>query len=58
MEAEIKDGKLIITIDLQKPRPSSSGKTMIVASTGGFVVTEATVDSKPVSISVNATIKK
>ena len=32
MTATIKDGNLIITIPMQAPRPSSSGKTMLVAS--------------------------
>jgi len=38
-------------------RPSSSGKTVIVAGTGGFSPTAIIIDGKPVSISVNATIK-
>jgi hypothetical protein len=58
METKIKDGKLIITIDLVKtPRPSASGKNLVVATTGGFQATEALVDGQPVSVSVNATIK-
>lgn len=58
MKAEIKNGTLVVTISLEpKPRPSSSGKTLLVASTGGFVTTEAEVDGKPVRVSLNATIK-
>jgi hypothetical protein len=57
MRVEIKDKKLIIEIDLEKPTPSSSGKTLVVASTRGNVVTTAQVDGKPVTIGLNAYIK-
>ena len=58
MEAKIKDGKLIITIDLVKtPRPSASGKNLVVATTGGFQASTAEVDGQLVMVSVNATIK-
>ena len=56
--AEIKDNNLVITIPLQKPELSSTGKTYIVASTRGFAHTTAVVDGKPVSVSVNAYINK
>ena len=41
MDYEIKDGKLIITIDVsakavEAAQPSASGKTKTVATTGGF----------------------
>jgi ABC-type molybdate transport system ATPase subunit len=44
-EMKVKDGKLIITVDLSKEfGPSGSGKTIIVASTSGnHVVAEANV---------------
>lgn len=58
MHAEIKDGKLLITINLNAPRPSASGKTLVVASTGGNVATSATIDGKPVTIGLNAYIKR
>lgn len=52
------DGKhLVLTMDLQAATPSKSGKTKIVATTGGFVQTIAKVDGQPVSVSVNAFIK-
>ena len=57
MEATIKGNQLIITIDLQKAALSKSGKTLTVASSNGFKQTDAKVDGKPVSISVNAFIK-
>jgi hypothetical protein len=56
--SEIRDNKLFIEIDLETPTPSSSGKTLVVASTHGNTVTTAEVDGKPVTIGLNAYIKK
>ena len=58
MTVEIRDNKLCIEIDMQKPEPSASGKTLVVASTKGNVVTPVIVDGKPVTIGLNAYIKK
>ena len=58
LKVEIKENKLFIEIDLEKPTPSSSGKTIIVASTHGNTVTAAEVDGKPVIIGLNAYIKR
>lgn len=58
MNAVIKDGVLVISIPLEKkPRPSTSGKSLLVAGTGGFRTSDAEVDGQKVSISVNATIR-
>lgn len=57
MNATIKDGKLILTLDLQPPSPSKSGKTLIVAGTDGFTKTNVQVDGKTVSVNVTAFIK-
>ena len=57
MTVEIKNNKLCIEIDLEKPTPSSSGKTLVVASTRGNAVTSVEVDGKPVTIGLNAYIK-
>jgi len=57
MTAEIRNNKLCIEIDLEKPTPSSSGKTLVVASTRGNAVTAVEVDGKPVTIGLNAYIK-
>lgn len=57
MNATIRDNKLIIEIPLQSPRPSASGKTLVVATTGGNVTSTATVNGKPVTIGLNAYIK-
>ena len=58
MKVEIKGNKLFIEIDLEKPTPSSSGKTLVVASTHGNTVTAAEVDGKTVTIGLNAYIKR
>lgn len=58
MKATVKDGKLVLELALESPRASKSGKTLIVASTGGFVETDAKVNGKTVSVSLNATIRK
>jgi len=56
--AEIKGKTLVITLDLQTPAPSASGKTLVVASSHGNVATTAVVDDKPVTVGVNAYIRK
>lgn len=58
LHAEIKDGKLIVTVDLETPHPSSSGKTLVVASSYGNQATTAIVNGKPVVIGLNAYIAK
>ena len=58
MKVEIKDNKLFIEIDLEKPTPSASGKTLVVASTHGNTVTSAEVDGKPLIVGLNAYIKR
>ena len=57
MNAVIKDNNHIVTIPMGTPRPSSSGKTMVVATSGGNVITSAVVNGKPVTIGLNAYIK-
>ena len=57
MNVEIKDNKLHIEIDLETPTPSASGKTLVVASTRGNMVTSPMIDGKPVIIGLNAYIK-
>ncbi len=58
MKVELKDNKLFIEIDMEKPTKSSSGKTLVVASTHGNIVTNVEVEGKPVTIGLNAYIKK
>ncbi|MCX6173154.1 MAG: hypothetical protein NTZ27_00155 [Ignavibacteriales bacterium] len=58
MEVKIENGKLIISIDLQEPTPSASGKTLVVATTHGNVATQCVIEGKNVVIGLNAYIKK
>jgi len=48
---------LCISIPLQRPTPSASGKTLVVATTHGNVQTSAVIDGKPVIIGLNAYIR-
>ena len=57
MHVKIDNGNLVISIPLQTPTPSSSGKTLIVATSGGNKQTDAIVNGKNVTVGVNAYIK-
>jgi len=57
MQVEIKDGNLVITIPMQKPTPSASGKTLVVASSHGNQPTAVQVDGKPIIVGLNAYIR-
>lgn len=58
VEAYEEKGFLILKLPMaKKPQPSSSGKTLIVATTSGNVTTTVKVDGKPVIVGVNAYIK-
>ena len=57
MKVKIKDGDLVITIPMQKPTPSASGKTLVVASSHGNQPTSVQVDGKPVIVGLNAYIR-
>ncbi len=58
MKAEIVNGELVIRLPIGKPVPSSSGKTLVVASSHGNQKTDAKVDGKPIVIGVNAYIAR
>ena len=58
MDVVIKDKRLIITIDLQEPTESASGKTLVVASSHGNMATSAMINGKPVVVGLNAYIRK
>lgn len=58
MKAEIINNNLVITIPMQKPTPSASGKTLVVATSSGNRETTAQVDGKNITIGVNAYIKR
>ena len=61
MQVSIQETNGVSTLKIEVPvslRPSKSGKTMLVASSGGNVSTEAIVDGKPVTVGLNAYIAK
>ena len=58
MNVEIKGNKLVIEIDMQAPTPSSSGKTLVIATTHGNVATECMIDGQPLTIGLNAYIHR
>ena len=57
MKVEIKGKVMIITVDMQEPSPSASGKTLVVASSHGNQPTTATINGKPVIVGLNAYIR-
>lgn len=58
MKVEIKGNELIITVEMQAPTLSASGKTLVIASSHGNQTTTAMIDGKPVVVGLNAYIKK
>lgn len=57
MKAEIKDGHLIVTIPLLKPpRKSSTGTTLLVATSGGNKELACKVNGQNVRVGLNAFI--
>lgn len=58
MKVTIENNELVIRVLMQEPRPSASGKTLVVATTSGNKTTEATVNGKPVIIGLNAYIQR
>ena len=61
MQVSINETNGVSTLKIEVPvslRPSKSGKTMLVASSGGNVSTAAVVDGKPVTVGLNAYISK
>jgi hypothetical protein len=59
MKITIENNEMVIRLPLIMPlRPSSSGKTLLVASSNGSVKTDCQVDGKQVTIGVNAYVPK
>ncbi len=56
--AKNEGNKLIITAGLETPAPSSSGKTLAVASMRGNKETDVVTDGKPVINGLHAYLKK
>jgi hypothetical protein len=57
MKTTIKDNVLHIEIPLHSPRPSSTGKTLTVASSNGNQITDVKINGSPVIVGINAYIK-
>lgn len=57
MKAEIKGKKLLIELDI-KESESKSGKSTVVATTGGNILTDVDYNGKKLTIGVNAYVKK
>jgi hypothetical protein len=49
--------ELVIRVPLQPPAPSSTGKTLTVASTQGYMPTGVLLDGRVVKVSVNAYVQ-
>jgi len=57
MEVEIKDGKLVITMPIS-PRTSKSGKSTVIASSGGNIRTMVEYEGKPIVVGINCYVSK
>jgi hypothetical protein len=49
----VENGRLIIDAPMDKPRPSASGKTMVIVSTHGNVDTGAEYEGEPLIMGLN-----
>jgi hypothetical protein len=59
MKATIENGELVIRLPLNKtPVLSTSGKTLVIASTHGNQKTDAVINGQPIVIGVNAYIAR
>ena len=59
MKATIENGELVIRLPLNKtPVPSTSGKTLVIASSHGNQKTDAPLNGQPIVIGVNAYIAR
>jgi len=57
MIASIKDKTLVLVLPLMPLLPSKSGRSRILASTGGGKASEVVIDGKPVIVNVTAYVK-
>jgi len=55
---KIEGNNLVITIPMQTPAPSMSGKTLVVATTRGNLKTDCKLGGKDIVIGVNAYVAK
>ncbi len=58
MNVKINGNKLLVELDINEtPEPSRTGKTLILASTGGFTPSGVRHQGKDVKINVTAIVK-
>jgi hypothetical protein len=57
VQVEIENEMLVIRLPLQPPTPSSTGKTLVVASSYGNQPTTTTIDGKILWVGCNAYVK-
>jgi len=57
MDARIEDNTVVIEIPLEKPRLSSTGKTLLIASSRGVQRSTARLKGKTISFVANAFIE-
>ena len=53
MTVTVRDGRLIIDAPITAPRASASGKSMVVITTSGNIVTGAEYDGNPLIMGLN-----
>jgi hypothetical protein len=59
MKVTVENGELVIRIEMAtNPAPSASGKTLVLASSHGNVQTAATFQGKPITVGLNAYVKR
>ena len=56
LRSRLKDGVLRLEMPIQKPRPSGSGKTLVVATTHGLVNTGISYHGSEIIVNANAFI--
>jgi hypothetical protein len=56
METKLEGNFLVIRLPLQQARPSKTGKTLVIASTGAPVKTGAEHKGKTITVNVSAWI--
>jgi hypothetical protein len=53
-----KAGTLTIVLKCGTPRPSATGKTLVIATSGGNQPTTANYDGQPIIVGVNAYVRR
>ena len=57
MKVTIEKNELVIRLPLGEPKPSASGKTLVVASTHGNQKTGVMLKGREITVGVNAYVK-